>query len=530
MAMMNSHISLNGIFPTITTPFVNHEVDYAQLRANIEKYNEFDLTGYKLLGSNAEYLGLTPDETIKVLRTVVAANTKKRTLVAGADRESVEAALDFIRIIADIGVDIASVMTPRFYARHMSDDSFVAYYTKIADDSPIPILIYIPPTSSSAPEMSAKALATLSKHENIIAVKVSSKRGISEYRSAVDAAADFLFLGGKIGNIVRDFEAGIVGAILSVADYWPQACIDLYRLFCEEQFDEAHKLCENIYTAYKEGPAKFGVAGVKYAMDLAGFSEKVVPLMAFAYILGSVIIIFMNLGMFLPALKMIFVGAFTPKAIGGGVLGITIQKAVQLGLARGLFSNEAGMGSTPHSHAVASTDHPAEQGFIAMIGVFISTFMICLATVMVNLTSGSYDPSIPAAEMAKEATLMTQRGFTNGFGTFGGAFLSISLASFALTTIIGWYFFAESNVIMLAGDKKSIVGMFRIIAIGFLVVGTLLDGEIIWMLADLFTGLMALPNIVALLFLSGTAKKLLDHYDKCKKEKLLKWPTEDDLK
>ncbi len=263
---------------------------------------------------------------------------------------------------------------------------------------------------------------------------------------------------------------------------------------------------------------------------IAVFSERVVPVMAFAYILGSVIIIFMNLGMFLPALKMIFVGAFTPQAIGGGVLGITIQRAIQLGLARGLFSNEAGMGSTPHSHAVASTDHPAEQGFIAMIGVFVSTFMICLATVMVNLTSGSYDPTIPAAEAAKGATLMTQRGFASGFGSFGGTFLSISLASFALTTIIGWYFFAESNVIMLAGEKKSIIGMFRIIALGFLVVGTLLDGEIIWMLADLFTGLMALPNIVALLFLSGIAKKLLDHYDKCKKENQLRWPAEEDLK
>ena len=263
---------------------------------------------------------------------------------------------------------------------------------------------------------------------------------------------------------------------------------------------------------------------------IAVFSERVVPVMAFAYILGSIIIIFMNLGMFLPALKMIFVGAFTPQAIGGGVLGITIQRAIQLGLARGLFSNEAGMGSTPHSHAVASTDHPAEQGFIAMIGVFVSTFMICLATVMVNLTSGSYDPTIPAAQAAKGATLMTQRGFASGFGSFGGTFLSISLASFALTTIIGWYFFAESNVIMLAGEKRSVVGLFRIIALGFLVVGTLLDGEIIWMLADLFTGLMALPNIVALLFLSGIAKKLLDHYDKCKKENQLKWPTEEDLK
>ncbi len=261
---------------------------------------------------------------------------------------------------------------------------------------------------------------------------------------------------------------------------------------------------------------------------IAGFSEKVVPLMAFAYILGSVIIILMNLGMFLPALKMIFVGAFTPQAIGGGVLGISIQKAVQPGLARGLFSNEAGMGSTPHSHAVASTDHPAEQGFIAMIGVFISTFMICLATVMVNLVSGSYNASIPASEMATEATLMTQRGFASGFGTFGGAFLSISLTSFALTTIIGWYFFAE-NVKLLAGDKRAVVGMFRVVAIGFLVVGTLLDGQVIWMLADLFTGLMALPNILALLLLSGTAKKLLDHYDRCKKGNQLVWPTEEDL-
>lgn len=263
---------------------------------------------------------------------------------------------------------------------------------------------------------------------------------------------------------------------------------------------------------------------------IAGFSEKVVPVMAFAYILGSIIIVFMNIGDFLPALKMIVVGAFAPQAIGGGVLGITIQSAIQFGLSRGLFSNEAGMGSTPHSHAVASTDHPAEQGFIAMIGVFVSTFLICVATVMVNLTSGSYNPAISAKEMQSQATLMTQRGFESGFGTFGGAFLSISLASFALTTIIGWYFFAESNIIMLAGKKRSIVGMFRIVAIGFLVVGTLLDADIIWTLSDIFTGLMALPNIVALLFLSGTAKKILDHYDKCKKENQLKWPTEDDLK
>jgi len=130
--------------------------------------------------------------------------------------------------------------------------------------------------------------------------------------------------------------------------------------------------------------------------------------------------------------------------------------------------------------------------------------------------------------MAKEATLMTQRGFTNGFGTFGGAFLSISLASFALTTIIGWYFFAESNVIMLAATKI----YCRYVpdyCDRFLVVGTLLDGEIIWMLADLFTGLMALPNIVALLFLSELPRNFSTITTNAKR-KLLKWPTEDDLK
>ena len=149
---------------------------------------------------------------------------------------------------------------------------------------------------------------------------------------------------------------------------------------------------------------------------IASFSEKVVPAMAGLYILGSIIIVIMNIENFIPALKLIFIGAFSPEAIGGGVLGITVQQTVRFGLARGLFSNEAGMGSTPHSHAVADVPHPAEQGFTAMIGVFISTFLICLSTVMVNITSGAYNANISAAEMAKGATVMTQNSFATGFG------------------------------------------------------------------------------------------------------------------
>ena len=263
---------------------------------------------------------------------------------------------------------------------------------------------------------------------------------------------------------------------------------------------------------------------------IASFTEKVVPVMAFAYILGSIILIVINIGTFLPALRMIVVGAFSPQAIGGGVLGITVQETIRFGLARGLFSNEAGMGSTPHSHAVAKTDHPAEQGFIAMIGVFISTFMICLSTVMVNLVSGSYNAAIPAAEMEKSATLMTQNGFTQGFGSLGGAFLSVSLTAFALTTIVGWYFFAESNVKYLAGDKKIVVSSFKVISLGFLVVGTLIDPTVIWLLADLFMGLMALPNIIALVVLAPLVKQVLHHYDESKKSGRMTWPDLDSLK
>ena len=246
---------------------------------------------------------------------------------------------------------------------------------------------------------------------------------------------------------------------------------------------------------------------------IASFAETVVPVMAGAYIVGSLAIILMNLGSLGPVLKSIFVGAFTPQAIGGGVLGITLQQTIRFGLARGLFSNEAGLGSTPHSHAVADTAHPAEQGFTAMVGVFISTFLICVSTVMVNMVSGSYELGISAAEMTESATIMTQNGFMAGFGTFGGIFLSICLSFFSLTTIVGWYFFAESNVKYLFSSKSIVLNTFKAVAISSLVIGTLIDATFVWELADMSMGLMAIPNIIALFMLSKDVKNILDDYD-----------------
>lgn len=245
---------------------------------------------------------------------------------------------------------------------------------------------------------------------------------------------------------------------------------------------------------------------------IAAFTEKVVPTMAMIYVLSALLIILINIDQFIPAIGYILHGAFTPQAISGGVLGISVQESIRFGLSRGLFSNEAGMGSTPHSHAVATTKHPAEQGFVAMIGVFISTFVICIATVLVNLVSGSYDVTVPASEMTKVSTLMTQQGFENSFGAIGAGFLSISLSCFALTTIVGWYFFAESNVKFLT-KNKFIISHFKLVSLFFIFCGLLVSPGFVWDLADLFMGLMAVPNLITVFFLSNQVIKVLRHYD-----------------
>ena len=256
---------------------------------------------------------------------------------------------------------------------------------------------------------------------------------------------------------------------------------------------------------------------------IASFSEKVIPLMAGLYIVGSIVIIFMNINNFIPAIKSIFMGAFSPGAIGGGALGITVQQTIRFGLARGLFSNEAGIGSTPHSHAVADVSHPAEQGFAAMIGVFISTFVICISTVMVNLVSGAYNPNISASKMTQGATMMTQSGFTAGFGSFGGMFLAVCLSFFSLTTIIGWYFFAESNVKFVFNSKAITLNIFKVFVIMALIVGTMIDATFVWELTDMFIGIMAIPNIIVLFLLSKEVREILDDYDLCVEKGNIHW-------
>lgn len=243
------------------------------------------------------------------------------------------------------------------------------------------------------------------------------------------------------------------------------------------------------------------VGGMK---RIASFAELVVPFMAGLYIIGSIVILFKYGSEVGPAFKSIFVGAFSGQAAVGGAIGVTVKQAVRFGIARGLFSNEAGMGSTPHAHAVAKVDHPAQQGMVAMVGVIIDTIVVCTATALINIVTGAYTEGLTGIEM-------TQRAFQLGLGTFGTNFIAVSLFFFALTTIIGWYFFGEGNIKYLFGGEG--VKYYRLAVLGFIVLGSFMEVEVVWSLADMFNGLMVIPNLIGLFILAPQAVAILKDYD-----------------
>ena len=245
------------------------------------------------------------------------------------------------------------------------------------------------------------------------------------------------------------------------------------------------------------------LGGVK---RIAAITEKLVPIMAIFYICGSLIAIGMNAENILPALKSVFVGAFTPQAVMGGAIGISIKEAVRFGVARGLFSNEAGMGSTPHAHAMAKVAKPQDQGAVAMVGVFIDTFIVLTMTALVILTSGMLGTTGADGQMLT-ATALAQAAFNKSFGSFGSVFVAICLLFFAFSTIIGWYFFGEANVKALFKGSKKATAIYGVIALVFIVVGSFQKVGLVWDMSDMFNGLMVIPNLLACLALSGMVSK-----------------------
>lgn len=227
---------------------------------------------------------------------------------------------------------------------------------------------------------------------------------------------------------------------------------------------------------------------------ISNISTKVVPFMAILYIVATLSVILAFSDQIIPSLALVFKGAFTPSAAVGGFIGATVKEAIQKGIARGVFSNESGLGSAPIAAAAATTDEPVEQGLISMTGTFIDTIIICTLTGLSILVTGKWTVD------GLEGAPLTQAAFGSVFGNVGELALTICLILFAYTTILGWSYYGERCFEFLFGVKH--LTLYRLIFVVMVALGGFLKLELVWILADIMNGLMALPNLIALLVLS----------------------------
>lgn len=256
------------------------------------------------------------------------------------------------------------------------------------------------------------------------------------------------------------------------------------------------------------------IGGLRAVARVAG---KVVPIMAILYLLLAIYIIGTNIGQFPAAIALIVKSAFGLEQAAGGVVGYGIAQAVVNAIKRGLFSNEAGMGSAPNAAATAKThpNHPAVQGFMQMLGVFIDTLVVCTATASIIILSGVINP-----EVEQEGIQLTQLALSQYVGELGVIFVAIAIFFFSFTSIIAGYSYGESNLDFIVGDKnaKVAVTIFRIVFLAMMFVGAVVSLPAIWNFADLTMGMMALINLVAIVVLAPVALRILRDYERQVKE------------
>ncbi len=239
---------------------------------------------------------------------------------------------------------------------------------------------------------------------------------------------------------------------------------------------------------------------------IAHFAEAAVPLMAIAYLAVAVFVVVQNITQLPDILRLIFQSAFGIAPAAGGGVGYAVSQALQQGVRRGLFSNEAGMGSSPNAAATAEVKHPAAQGFVQMLGVFSDTIIICTCTASIILLAGMADPTNELTGVQ-----LTQAALSSQVGAWGGVFIAVVLQFFAFTTIVANYYFGETGILYLYANR-SILPLFRIVVLGFVIMGALAELPIVWSAADMLMGLMSLLNLVAILLLSPIAFKVMKDY------------------
>jgi 4-hydroxy-2-oxoglutarate aldolase len=261
---------LKGIFPPVTTPFINDEVAFDKLAANIEKWNKTGLSGYVLMGSNGESAFLTRNEKLKIIEEVKNNAAKDKTIIAGTGSDSIKETISLTNDAAKSGANFALVLTPSFFKEKMNDNSFIKYFSQVADNSKIPIIIYNVPKYTGV-NIQASAVSVLSRHKNIAGIKSSSENIAHLSEIIYNSSNDFEVLVGTASVLYTGLLAGAVGGVLALANITPEKCLEIQKLFTENKKEEALRLQNKMIPVNRAVTGKYGVAGLKAALDLLGY-------------------------------------------------------------------------------------------------------------------------------------------------------------------------------------------------------------------------------------------------------------------
>lgn len=263
---------IKGVIPPMITPFDEHDmVDYDKFTENILKWNEYDLAGYLVLGSNSETVYLTEEEKLKLVQITVKHRKKGNIVIAGTGMESTKATIDLTNKAAELGADCALIITPYYYGDKMNDEALINFYTEVADGVKIPIMIYNV-TKYTHVNISPYAVGALSKHPDIIGMKDSSGNvsQLIDYKRAV-GDEDFNLMVGTASIWYPALTLGVEGCVLALANCCPGECIEIQKEFVDGNLEKARELYERVFPVNTAVTAKYGIAGLKYACDLLGF-------------------------------------------------------------------------------------------------------------------------------------------------------------------------------------------------------------------------------------------------------------------
>ena len=262
--------SLKGIYPPLTTSFKNDEISFTDLKDNLAQYNKFDLSGFVVGGSNGETVFLTNDEKVKLISKVREHVPKEKQVIAGTGLESIKGTIELTNIAADEGADFALIITPHFFKNGMTHRAFINYYTAVADESIIPVIIYNV-TKFTGVNINVDTIAELSEHPNIAGIK-NSTTDLEELKQTIKSVPEnFTVLAGTGSVLLPALTEGAKGGVLALANIAPNECIQIYNYFKENKLEEAEELQEKLIPVNKAITAIYGVAGLKAAMDMLGY-------------------------------------------------------------------------------------------------------------------------------------------------------------------------------------------------------------------------------------------------------------------